>query len=240
MDLEDPAPATTPVGSADSGSQDRRRGPATSTHGERALAIPGTLVATSCALVATAVAVTLLRPADPNPPPRRTLQRITYDEAALPRDAAWAPDGQWVVYANDRAGNADLWKQRLGDPDPVRLTTSDANESQPQWSPDGQSIVFRSERDGGGLYVIPASGGVERSRLQLRLRAALVTGRDAHSLQAFGGASRSAHHLRCGPRWQAAASRPAGRARCNSVPFMPPGILTPAHLHLGNDRQRRA
>ena len=44
----------------------------------------------------------------------------------------------------------------------MRLTISDANESQPQWSPNGQSIVFRSERDGGGLYVMPASGGVER------------------------------------------------------------------------------
>ena len=94
--------------------------------------------------------------------PRRGLQRITYEDAALPRDAAWAPDGQWVVYANDRAGNADLWKQHLGDPDPIRLTSSEANESQPQWSPDGQSIVFRSERDGGGLYVMPANGGVER------------------------------------------------------------------------------
>ena len=106
--------------------------------------------------------MTLLRSTGPNPQPRRTLQRITFDEAALPREAAWAPDGQWVVYASDRAGNAELWKQRIGDPDPVRLTTSEANESQPQWSPDGQSIVFRSERDGGGLYVIPASGGVER------------------------------------------------------------------------------
>ena len=122
---------------------------------------PGALVATSCALLAT-VGLTLLRPADPNPHPRRTLQRITYDAAALPRDAAWAPDGQWVVYANDRAGNADIWKQRVGDPDPIRLTTSEVNESQPQWSPDGQSIVFRSERDGGGVYVIPASGGAER------------------------------------------------------------------------------
>jgi Tol biopolymer transport system component/DNA-binding winged helix-turn-helix (wHTH) protein len=124
--------------------------------------ILGTLLAASCALVAAAVAVMLLRPANPSPQPRRTLQRITYDEAALPRDAAWAPDGQWLVFTNDRAGNADLWKQRPGDPDAVRLTTSEANESQPRWSPDGQSIVFRSERDGGGLYVIPANGGVER------------------------------------------------------------------------------
>jgi Tol biopolymer transport system component/DNA-binding winged helix-turn-helix (wHTH) protein len=136
--------------------------PGSSTGPRRRWMVFGTLVATGSALLATAVAVTLLRPANPNPQPRRTLQRITYDEAALPRDAAWAPDGQWVVYANDRTGNADLWKQRLGDPDPVRLTTSEANESQPRWSPDGRSIVFRSERDGGGLYVIPANGGVER------------------------------------------------------------------------------
>jgi Tol biopolymer transport system component/DNA-binding winged helix-turn-helix (wHTH) protein len=94
--------------------------------------------------------------------PRRGLQRVTYEDAALPRDAAWAPDGQWVVYASDRAGNADLWKQHLGDPDPIRLTASASNESQPQWSPDGHAIVFRSERDGGGLYVMPASGGPER------------------------------------------------------------------------------
>ena len=121
------------------------------------------LVVVTCGVLVTAVTLTvLLRPAGSPLEPRRTLQRITYDEAALPREAAWAPDGQWVVYAADRAGNADLWKQRLGEPDPVRLTISDANESQPQWSPNGQSIVFRSERDGGGLYVIPASGGVER------------------------------------------------------------------------------
>jgi len=122
----------------------------------------GALVATSCGLLATAIAVMLLRPANPSPQPPRMLQRITYDEAALPRDAAWAPDGRWVVFTNDRAGNADLWKQRLGDPDPIRLTTSEANESQPRWSPDGRSIVFRSERDGGGLYIIRANGGVER------------------------------------------------------------------------------
>jgi Tol biopolymer transport system component/DNA-binding winged helix-turn-helix (wHTH) protein len=122
----------------------------------------GILVAVGCGLLAVAVAAVLLRPTGPPREPRRVLQRITFDEAALPREATLAPDGQWLVYASDRAGNADLWKQRLGDPDPIRLTTSDANEWQPQWSPDGRSIVFRSERDGGGLYIIPADGGVEQ------------------------------------------------------------------------------
>jgi len=132
-----------------------------STRLERPWTAIATLVGAACVALATALTVSLLRHPDRSEP-QRTLQRITYEEAALPRDASWAPDGTWVVYASDRAGNADLWKQRLGDPDPVRLTTSQANESQPEWSPDGQSIVFRSERDGGGLYVIPASGGVER------------------------------------------------------------------------------
>jgi Tol biopolymer transport system component/DNA-binding winged helix-turn-helix (wHTH) protein len=120
------------------------------------------LVAATAGVMGAVLGVTLLRPSAPEPLPRRTLQRITYGEATLPRDASWSPDGQWIVYSSDRAGNADIWKQRPGDPDPVRLTTSEANESQPQWSPDGRSIVFRSERDGGGLYVIPPSGGAER------------------------------------------------------------------------------
>ncbi len=121
------------------------------------------LVATvSAGLLVTAVAMTLRRPESSRFESRRILQRMTYDETASPRDASWSGDGQWIVYASDADGNADLWKQRLGDPDPIRLTSSEFNETQPDWSPDGHSIVFRSERDGGGLYVIPASGGPER------------------------------------------------------------------------------
>ncbi len=186
----------------------------------------GTLVAASCATPCDSHRRgAAARPADLEPEPRRTLQRITYDEAALPRDAAWAPDGQWVVYASDRAGNADLWKQRPGDPDPVRLTTSEANESQPQWSPDGQSIVFRSERDGGGLYVIPASGGVERDRLQLRLRAA----RGHRTGRSFSSSVRWCF-LICPPStlwaWMESRRVPSGpTCSVNSARFMPPGIL---------------
>jgi Tol biopolymer transport system component/DNA-binding winged helix-turn-helix (wHTH) protein len=107
------------------------------------------------------LATLLLRRHDAGPETRRTLQRVTFD-AGLPRDASWSPDGQWIVFATDRDGNGDLWKQRVGTADPVRLTMSEDSESQPEWSPDGRSIVFRSERDGGGLYIIPTDGGAER------------------------------------------------------------------------------
>jgi Tol biopolymer transport system component/DNA-binding winged helix-turn-helix (wHTH) protein len=121
----------------------------------------GILTAAAAAITAVAVDV-MVRRAGTAPQARRALHRVTYDEASVPRDAAWSPDGRHVVYTSDRAGNADLWTQRLGDPDPVRLTRHDAGESQPQWSPDGRWIVFRSERHGGGIFVIPASGGDER------------------------------------------------------------------------------
>ena len=89
------------------------------------------------------------------------MQRLTFDDAGLSRDASWSPDGQWIVFVSDRAGTRPLetarWRPRSG-----ASTMSDASESQPDWSPDGRSIVFRSERDGGGLCIVPATGGVEQ------------------------------------------------------------------------------
>jgi Tol biopolymer transport system component/DNA-binding winged helix-turn-helix (wHTH) protein len=121
-----------------------------------------TVVGIAALLVSVGLAVTLLRRNDSSPETGRTLQRVTFDDAGLSRDASFSPDGQWIVFVSDRGGHTDLWKQRIGDPDPERLTTSAAIESQPEWSPDGRAIVFRSERDGGGLYLIPAAGGDER------------------------------------------------------------------------------
>ena len=121
-----------------------------------------TIVGMAVLLIAVGFATRLLQRNDTSPETRRTLQRVTFDDATLSRDASWSPDGEWIVFVSDRGGSTDLWKQRIGDPDPERLTSSEASESRPEWSPDGRSIVFRSERDGGGLYIIPANGGDER------------------------------------------------------------------------------
>lgn len=94
---------------------------------------------------------------DPGPS-RPELRQLTFDPG-VQRDPTWSPDGASLAYAADSGGNMDLYRRSLADPTPVRLTTDPEDESQPDWSPDGQWIAYRSERDGGGIYVMPASGG---------------------------------------------------------------------------------
>jgi Tol biopolymer transport system component len=91
----------------------------------------------------------------------RTLSRLTQGPG-LQTDATWSPDGRFIAYASDRAGNFDVWVQPVAGGDPVQVTRSDAQDTQPEWSPDGTRIVFRSERDGGGLFIVPVLGGAEQ------------------------------------------------------------------------------
>ncbi len=94
-------------------------------------------------------------------PVQRTLTRLTFG-SGLQTDVTWSPDGRFIAYASDKAGNFDIWVQPIGGGDAVQVTRSAAQDTQPDWSPDGGTLVFRSERDGGGLFLVPALGGVER------------------------------------------------------------------------------
>jgi Tol biopolymer transport system component len=76
-------------------------------------------------------------------------------------EPTWSPDGRLVAFSSNRSGNFDIWVQSIDGGNAVQVTHSPAHDSQPDWSRDGR-IAFRSERDGGGLYVVPAIGGMER------------------------------------------------------------------------------
>jgi Tol biopolymer transport system component len=71
---------------------------------------------------------------------------------------ALSPDGRMLVYSSAAAGNLDLYLLRVGGDRAIALTTDPADDSRAAFSPDGERIAFRSERDGGGLFVMGATG----------------------------------------------------------------------------------
>jgi eukaryotic-like serine/threonine-protein kinase len=70
-----------------------------------------------------------------------------------------SPDGGSLLYARSVDGNADIYSQRVGGGNPRNLTPdSPADDTQPAFSPDGLQIAFRSDREGGGLFLMGATG----------------------------------------------------------------------------------
>jgi len=70
-----------------------------------------------------------------------------------------SPDGNSFVYASAASGNWDIYFQRVGGKNTINLTADNpADDAQPAFSPNGEYIAFRSERNGGGIYVMGATG----------------------------------------------------------------------------------
>jgi len=70
-----------------------------------------------------------------------------------------SPDGNTMVYARRGGGNWDIFSHRLGGFNPQNLSESfSGDDTQPAFSPNGAYIAFRSERDGGGIFLMGASG----------------------------------------------------------------------------------
>jgi len=71
-----------------------------------------------------------------------------------------SPDGSFIVYTRGRYGSArDIYWQRVGGSNPINLTAdSEVDNCHPALSPDGTQIAFRSEREGGGIFLMGATG----------------------------------------------------------------------------------
>jgi Tol biopolymer transport system component len=87
-----------------------------------------------------------------------TFTQLT-DQAGPEYFPSLSPDGKSFVYAASASGNWDIYLQRVGGKNPINLTKdSPADDTQPAFSPDGEHIAFRSEREGGGIFVMGATG----------------------------------------------------------------------------------
>lgn len=79
----------------------------------------------------------------------------------------FSPDGKWIAFSGEYAGNQDVYVVPADGGEPVRLTWHPGADSVQGWTPDGKSIMFASGRaswaPGGTLrfWTVPAGGGVE-------------------------------------------------------------------------------
>jgi serine/threonine protein kinase/Tol biopolymer transport system component len=92
-----------------------------------------------------------------------SIKNLTFDQltnlAGQELFPSLSPDGKLMIYAATQAGNWDIYFQRVGGETPINLTPdSAAHDTQPAFSPNGEMIAFRSERDGGGIFLMGATG----------------------------------------------------------------------------------
>ena len=86
------------------------------------------------------------------------LTQLTW-EPGMEIEPCISADGGSFVYDAGPPGNRDVFFRRVGGENPVNLTHDHTgNDIRPALSPDGSTIAFRSERDGGGIFLMGASG----------------------------------------------------------------------------------
>jgi Tol biopolymer transport system component len=66
---------------------------------------------------------------------------------SIDRQPVYSPDGQWLAYSSNRAGNLDVWARSTWDGSVRRLTDHPTLDFDPGFTPDGR-ILFTSRRGG--------------------------------------------------------------------------------------------
>ncbi|MGN6184131.1 MAG: protein kinase domain-containing protein [Thermoanaerobaculia bacterium] len=90
--------------------------------------------------------------------PSRRFSQLTH-QAGIEIFPTMSPDGESFVFVS--AG--DIFLQRINGRNAINLTKRcDKEDTQPAFSPDGSMIAYRSECDGGGIFVMGATGEAAR------------------------------------------------------------------------------
>ena len=79
----------------------------------------------------------------------------------------FSPDGKWIAFSGEYAGNLDVYVVSADGGEPKRLTWHPGADTVQGWTPDGRSIMFSSARatwspsGAPRFWTVPAEGGVE-------------------------------------------------------------------------------
>jgi tricorn protease len=82
----------------------------------------------------------------------------------------FSPDGKWIAFSSDRAGNQDVYIMPATGGKAKQLTFHSANDLVVGWTPDSKRVVFQSSRGMmfpgiPNLYEVPINGDVEQAVL---------------------------------------------------------------------------
>ena len=100
-------------------------------------------------------------PAGRAPAAVRKLTQVT-TSVGLDFYPALSPDGNRIAYSSDQSGDFEIYVRQLAPGGrEIQVTADGAQNVQPAWSPDGQFVAFHSRRRG-GVWIVPALGGVAR------------------------------------------------------------------------------
>lgn len=77
----------------------------------------------------------------------------------------FSPDGKWIAFSGDYAGNTNVYVVSADGGVPKQLTFHGGADTVEGWAPDGKSVLFESGRnafsnDGGNLFTVPVTGGL--------------------------------------------------------------------------------
>jgi tricorn protease len=79
----------------------------------------------------------------------------------------FSPDGRWIAFSGEYAGNLDVYVVAADGGEPKRLTWHPGGDSAQGWTPDGRAIMFSTTRatwspsGAPRFWTVPAEGGVE-------------------------------------------------------------------------------
>ena len=122
----------------------------------RWLALAGTAVVVAGA--ASFIAGRRLASGPAAPPVTSTFRQLT-DLPGVETSPRLSPDGRNLLFVSRASGSADIYLQRVGGHNPINITKDcPKDDTAPAFSPDGERIAFRSECEGGGIFMMGATG----------------------------------------------------------------------------------
>src|SRR6266576_6142925 len=78
----------------------------------------------------------------------------------------FSPDGKWIAFSGEYAGNLDVYVVPAEGGEPRRLTWHPGDDTVQGWTPDGKSVMFTSARASWApagaprFWTVPATGGI--------------------------------------------------------------------------------